>query len=251
MIVWGAETAREGGVFWRARAARGAGSTGEGRVFWRAWAVREAVIVWRNETEKARVRRDTSMYGYIIKLCVVILAVSPVYLLIRRPWRHGGRRELALGAFVLFMTGLLVLVLEGKYGNPVQMAQDAARRISTGEGINLVPFRTIGTYCERYIQSLFLVNIVGNIVMFLPWGFGLPLLWKRRRSVGSVVFCSLALPLGIEICQMFIGRSVDIDDLILNFVGGCLGGALYFALRCLPGGREKLDVYGKGNPRHE
>lgn len=63
------------------------------------------------------------------------------------------------------------------------------------------------------------------------WGFGLPLLWKRHQRVGAVVLCSLLLPVFIETSQLFIGRQVDVDDLILNFLGGCLGAGIYAALK--------------------
>ena len=69
--------------------------------------------------------------------------------------------------------------------------------------------------------------------MFMPWGFGLVLLRKRKQKAFSVVLHSLALPVFIETCQLFIGRSVDVDDLILNFAGGCLGAALYIGVRKL------------------
>ena len=75
------------------------------------------------------------------------------------------------------------------------------------------------------------VNIVGNIVMFIPWGFGLPLLWKEYRSFFKLTFLSLFLPVCIEFFQLFVGRTVDIDDIILNFAGGMLGGLLYLMLR--------------------
>lgn len=179
------------------------------------------------------------MYRYIWKLCIIMLAVLPVYLVLRRPWKRESGREWAVGGFWLFMAALTALALEGQYGNPVRMAEDAMERIVTGERINLVPFRTIGSFYRHFIFDVFMVNIVGNIVMFIPWGFGLPLLWKRRQPVRSVMLCSLALPLCIESCQLFIGRSVDIDDLILNFAGGCLGAGIYFIGRkWFPGARK-------------
>lgn len=150
-------------------------------------------------------------------------------------WKRIEKREWAVGGFWLFVTGLMTLALEGEYGTLCEMAADAAERIVTGRGISLVPFCTIGGFFKESVFDAFVVNIVGNIVMFIPWGFGLPLLWKRRQSVRSGMLCSLALPLCIETCQLFIGRSVDIDDVILNFLGGCLGAGVHFAIRkCVP-----------------
>lgn len=171
------------------------------------------------------------MFRYILNLLIIMLAVLPVYLLIRRPWREKSVRAWAETAFVVFMVGLLALTFQGEYRSPAAMVESAARRIKSGEEINLVPFRTIVKIFVHCSVDDFLVNIVGNIVMFMPWGFGLALLWKRKQRVLSVVLHSLALPIFIEICQLFIDRWVDVDDVILNFAGGCLGAALYFVVR--------------------
>ena len=178
------------------------------------------------------------MVQYILKLSIILLITAPFYLICRRPWtrissgKQTVRREVELACFVLFHMGLLRLALEGEYGRPVYMACWAAERIATGEGINLIPFRTIGRFCTSIELDAFLVNIVGNIVMFMPWGFGIVLLWKKNRHVGKVLFYSFLLPLFIETMQLFIGRSVDIDDLILNFTGSCLGAIIFFLIKC-------------------
>lgn len=114
---------------------------------------------------------------------------------------------------------------------PVGMVQEAGRRLSTGEKINLVPFRTIGGFFRHFRTEAFLINIIGNIVMFVPWGFGTVLLWKKAQKGAAVVCNALALPLFIETAQLFIGRSVDVDDVILNFAGACLGAGIYFLIR--------------------
>lgn len=180
------------------------------------------------------------MFRYIFKLCIIVLVVLPVYLLIRRPWKEKSVRAWAETAFMVFMAGLMALVLEGEYRNPIRMAETAAGRIAAGEGINLIPFRTIGSFFRHFVLDDFMINVVGNIVMFIPWGFGLVLLWKRKQTCCSVVLHSLLLPVFIETSQLFIGRNVDVDDLILNFAGGCLGAGLYFVLRKAVPGMEKL-----------
>ena len=168
---------------------------------------------------------------YIRELCKVELIALPFYLLIRKPWRIWSKREAALAVFVLFMAGLLPLALQGEYESPGIMLGRAFERIQTSEGINLIPFRSIAGYFRSYPGDYFMVNFWGNIVMFMPWGFGLVLLWKRKQRLWSVILHSLALTFSIETIQLFIGRSVDVDDLILNFLGSFLGAALYFVLR--------------------
>ena len=171
------------------------------------------------------------MLYYLIKFIVILLILLPCYLLLRRPRRGERKREYILCLFVLFVLGLLALALEGDFRNPVRMAERAGRRLSDGRAVNLVPFRSILQFFRHFQFNTFMINIVGNIVMFLPWGFGLPLLWKKRQSVLSAVLFSALLPVFIETVQLFIERSVDIDDLILNFAGGMIGAAGYFLAR--------------------
>ena len=167
------------------------------------------------------------MFHYILKFFLIIIIISPFYLLFRRPWKQDLKRERILAIFILFMLGLLVLALEGNYKHPLLMLQSAVNRLSTGMRINLIPFHSISGFFRHFRFSTFMINIVGNIVMFIPWGFGLPLLWKKRQSVFSAVLFSALLPLFIETAQLFIQRSVDVDDLILNFAGGLSGYILY------------------------
>lgn len=172
---------------------------------------------------------------YIIKLIIIMVVFMPVYLVLRRPRKQKGKREYAMAFFWLFHIGLLFLALQGKYQSPPDMIGEASFRIRTMERVNLVPFRTIGSFFRPFGWDAFLINIVGNIVMFMPWGFGLPLLWKRNQHWRRILPMALGITLFIEVSQLFIGRSVDVDDLILNFLGGCLGAAVYFLLcRCCP-----------------
>ena len=180
------------------------------------------------------------MIAFIFNLLMIMLVALPVYLLIYRPWREASARAWVKTAFLMFMLGLLVLTLQGQYRSPSAMATYVAWRLESGEEINLVPFHTIAGLFEDFSAEDFLVNVVGNIVMFMPWGFGLVLLWKRKQRFLSVILHSRALPVFIESWQLFIGRWVDVDDIILNFAGGCLGAALYFVLRRLVPDLAKL-----------
>lgn len=180
------------------------------------------------------------MYRYIVKLCVIMVVAVTIWLLVMRPERERRIRVWAEGIFFAYLLGLLILAFEGEYGNPMWMAERIKERIAAKERINLVPFRTICSYFAHFSLDLFLVNIVGNIVMFLPWGFGLMLLWRKKRTLPSVILYSLALPVFIETCQLFIGRSVDVDDLILNFIGGGLGAAAFFAIRRIAPAADRL-----------
>lgn len=66
--------------------------------------------------------------------------------------------------------------------------------------------------------------MLGNVLMLVPFGFLSPLLWKQLRGL-RVLPAGLALILTIELLQPLTGRSFDVDDIMLNFLG-VLAGAL-------------------------
>jgi glycopeptide antibiotics resistance protein len=105
---------------------------------------------------------------------------------------------------------------------------------------NLVPLRMIRFDVARG-GAPFVVNILGNLGVFLPMGFLVPILWPRRSGsmLGRVATASFGLSLVIEVLQYFSGRRVaDVDDLILNTLGGCLGYGLWsLGLRAARRGR--------------
>lgn len=187
------------------------------------------------------------MTDYVIDLIRMMLTGIPVYILARylQLHRRAGKlsarsgtkvklkfnwlREFFLGLFVVFMIALLAFVWQGEYSTPAAMIELARRRLRTGEGINLVLFRTIRNYYRVYGLSgdLFWINIIGNVLMFVPWGFSLLFLWKKNRNFFRLLGFSAMLPILIECSQLFINRQVDMDDFLLNFLGGMLGGLLF------------------------
>ena len=147
-------------------------------------------------------------------------------------------REIVMAVFVLFMLGLLTLTFRDgmdylKANSLAQVFTQAWMRLRRGVEVKFKPFSTIKRFLKFSNPDLIRVNIIGNIVMFVPWGLGLPLLWKKFQSVWKVMLMSLFLPVCIESIQLFVGRTVDVDDVILNFAGGVLGGLLYLMLKHL------------------
>lgn len=99
-----------------------------------------------------------------------------------------------------------------------------------GSGINLIPGKVFyNTYIQFFYEGRaneFLLNVVGNILAFIPIGFCVLLLWQGggwRRSLLAGFFGSLF----IEICQLWLPRETDIDDIWLNVLGAYLGYLIY------------------------
>ena len=99
---------------------------------------------------------------------------------------------------------------------------------------NLEPFREIKRFWNYRGQLGFenvVVNLFGNVLGFVPYGMMLPLLSQRRRSFFLVTLLTLEFSLLIETTQLITKAGCfDVDDLILNTLGGSLGYILYIVL---------------------
>ncbi len=96
---------------------------------------------------------------------------------------------------------------------------------------NLRPFEEIRRFYQyRSVvgNRVFLYNVVGNIMVFVPMGFFVPLVFRRYNNGFFVTLLCAELSLAIEITQLLtkVG-SFDVDDLLLNTLGGLLGHLLF------------------------
>ena len=71
------------------------------------------------------------------------------------------------------------------------------------------------------------IDAILNIVLFVPLGFFLPLLYKKYSRISNIALTGFLFSLSIEIVQMFGRGSTDINDLITNTVGASLGYFIY------------------------
>jgi glycopeptide antibiotics resistance protein len=138
-------------------------------------------------------------------------------------------REMLLNIFAVYIVSLLSITLFPIYiiwGEVVGKFRPA---------INMIPFVDIITDFPRTQFSLafkikFLIkNLMGNLVLLLPFGLFLPILWNMARSFWTTVVMGVLLSSSIEILQYVLayfgygGRAADIDDLILNTLGVVIG----------------------------
>lgn len=98
-------------------------------------------------------------------------------------------------------------------------------------GLNLVPFREIIAALKWGSYHNVVINLLGNIAMFVPVGILLPLAWKRFGRLWRTGLAGLGLSIFIEITQSFCGRSTDVDDLILNTAGAVVGYGVFAVIR--------------------
>ncbi|WP_422124463.1 VanZ family protein [Planococcus sp. X10-3] len=91
---------------------------------------------------------------------------------------------------------------------------------------NFTPFKTIFFYLflAEINMNIRVENLAGNIIGFIPFGFLLPFLFKDLLSFKKIILLTFCLSLGFEMLQLtFNLGSFDVDDLILNTLGGILG----------------------------
>ena len=100
--------------------------------------------------------------------------------------------------------------------------------------LNLTPFRTLRLFFgllrdhRPYLVRTALINLLGNVVMFVPLGLFLPLIFTRLRKLWRTLFTVTLLIAVVEIAQLFtLLGSCDVDDLILNLLGAALGYGIY------------------------
>ncbi len=98
---------------------------------------------------------------------------------------------------------------------------------------NLILFREIRRYWVyrgRIGFPYVFLNLAGNVLMFMPFGFLLPIMSRKLRGFFRVVLSGLALSLAVECIQLLTHTGCfDVDDLLLNTIGSALG-FLVFAL---------------------
>ncbi len=89
---------------------------------------------------------------------------------------------------------------------------------------NFIPFREMFRY--EVFTPKFFKNVLGNVIVFIPYGFYVGYILKKSKFK-LIFLLSLVTSLAIEFTQLMIGRVLDIDDIILNVVGGLLGYLIY------------------------
>ena len=102
--------------------------------------------------------------------------------------------------------------------------------LNTNSGYNLVTFTEIFRY--KFGSSLFMYNVVGNILAFVIFGLIVSSYIKPKTCLAPFL-TSLVVSTTVEFVQLNIGRSFDVDDIILNVLGGIIGYLLYIGLTAI------------------
>ncbi len=194
------------------------------------------------------VMNSGSVLGYFFQAIPITVFVGILYALIRaisikRKNRNANwPREIAIWLFVCYLTGLISLVILPAnfwlsfFDGVFYGWWDELYPFFEFGGFNFVPSVIRALSGELTIGSWVKTMLIGNTLMFLPFGFFLPFLTDRvtRKNIFAV---AVAVPFLFEVLQLTTyGRSFDVDDLICNFFGIVIG---FFLARAICSNRQK------------
>lgn len=158
----------------------------------------------------------------VIISCIIIISLRISYL-IKNKERFVLYKELLMLGFIIYSMCLFQIVT---FQDEVSWSTN-----------NFIPFREILRY--NIGSRLFIKNVLGNMLLFLPFGFFTSYLLDNKRPLLTVVLTLIA-SLSIEVVQLMIGRVFDVDDIILNMLGGTIGFCVYHIIDLFGGKFPKI-----------
>ena len=157
--------------------------------------------------------------------------------------RSGTAREITLALFWMFCGGMAVITLLPRWVVPSLTDVANGYRWNVGD----YPFFTLGTANFQLLRTFrgdgwSIYNLLGNIIMFFPFGF-FPALFWRNCTWRRALLTGFAVTACIECCQLCVGRAFGVDDLLLNTIGAMAGWGLWLLLRkTAPGFAQRFQV---------
>ena len=145
------------------------------------------------------------LFSFIDLMCGAVFALPFAWLFMAYCKNGSRKRFLLISLFTLYLCKMFDVV-----GIP------AVQYFRWGPAINLIPFGD-----EKNLR--FFLQLGLNAVMFMPFGFMLPVLWEKCRTWSSTLLAGFFTSLAIEIIQLFSFRATDVDDLIMNTLGTLVG----------------------------
>lgn len=129
--------------------------------------------------------------------------------------------------FIAYLTAVAIITLF-----PI-LIDEKVEYFGSSTWYNIIPFKTITESLQYGITTTAIAQILGNILMSVPFGVFV-MLFLRNPKWWKLLLFALLLAVGIELSQMIIGlainnmyRTVDIDDIILNVIGTYIGYGIY------------------------
>ena len=141
--------------------------------------------------------------------------------------------------FILYLIALTYFLFFAESFGRVPGAQ-------TDYAYNLMPFREISRFIKYRgllgFQAV-LLNLAGNVLGFVPFGFFIPVVSRRGRIWRNAVLMGFGFSLCMELTQLiFKIGSFDVDDILLNTTGSILGYLAYWKVQKI---RVRRKIHGR------
>lgn len=156
------------------------------------------------------------IYGFILALPVSVIVFFVNYYSMQRKQCVLWKQILSRCLFAFYMVMLFAVTFLGR---------------ADVEGFSFIPF---SSYVEAWQKASLIAwrNIVINIIMFIPFGFLLPAIYKKADNLMGCFILSFVFSLGIELLQAFSNRGIfEIDDIINSIAGTLVGYAILKTIR--------------------
>lgn len=165
----------------------------------------------------------------------MLLICSIIAVQLRAVYLYKNKKPLILYKELLYLISIIYIMCLFY----VVTFQDVSRSTS-----NFTLFKEMFRY--EFGTKLFFHNVIGNMLMFIPFGFLISYFLKLEKPY-SIIILSFITSVTIEVTQLLIGRVFDIDDIILNVIGGFIGFLLFYILgkieKHLPNWLKKGWIY--------
>lgn len=155
-----------------------------------------------------------SIWPLVFFVCLVAATLRITYLL-RNNHRIVFHKEFIHLVFIIYILCLYYILTNSDSGN---------------SGINFIPFKEMFRY--EFGSYKFYKNIIGNIVMFIPFGY-FASHYLNNRKCSTIIITTAIICTCTEGMQYYLGRVFDIDDIILNVVGAFIGFLFYVAISAI------------------
>lgn len=147
------------------------------------------------------------LFSYAIDFISAAVFLIPIILVFGKVYLHDAKKCVCYMLFTLYLAAVCVVV-----GFP------SVTSLSFDPTFEVIPFISMIEDAK---------NCVLNVILFVPLGVLLPLLWNRFNSLARTALFGIGVSLTVELVQLFTFRTTDIDDLITNTAGAIIGFFIY------------------------
>lgn len=150
------------------------------------------------------------MLNKFIEICISMLLLIPVFSVLNKTRFHSIKKTALYFVFATYLAAVYLFV-----GMPT------LQFMRFDLSLTLTPFLPMITDFK---------NTILNIILFIPSGIMLPLLWKKYNTFRATLIFGFSMSLTVELLQILTYRATDINDIIANTLGAALG---YFVFRAI------------------